>query len=428
MLNRFRTFARRIISPKSSYRSGLSTFPIGPVTVGADLFSPDEALKISSFWRCVNVLSDSVASLPWQVQRIDPDNTRRLLPRHHIAKLLEKAPNPEMTGATYKKLIVHNRLVWGNFYAEIEFNVGGNPMALWPLRPDRMYPWRDEMGKLWYRTTDVDTSRDLIEPYRIFHVLGPTIDGIYGLPILEVARQSIGSAQAAEQFTGSYFVNGMHAGGVIQIDRSINVNPSSIERIGKQLKKRATGVNRASSAIVLDRGMEWKNIASNPDNGQLLETRRFTVDEMCRWCGVPPYLAFAKESEARANFEMQAREFLKYGVTPVLNALRSEADRKLLGNSSVLSTRFDVSEFARTDPSTRAAYYREMRHMGVLSVNEIREMDGLDPIGPEGDVRVMQVQYQPIGPDGAPTAPVVDSGNSGFPGNSGGASNADEND
>ena len=149
---------------------------------------------------------------------------------------------------------------------------------------------------------------------------------------------------------------------------------------------------------------------------------------MCRWCGVPPYLAFAKESEARANFEMQAREFLKYGVTPVLNALRSEADRKLLGNSSVLSTRFDVSEFARTDPSTRAAYYREMRHMGVLSVNEIREMDGLDPIGPEGDVRAMQVQYQPIGPDGAPTAPVVESGDSGFPGNSGGASNADEND
>ena len=174
--------------------------------------------------------------------------------------------------------------------------------------------------------------------------------------------------------------------------------------------------------------MEWKNIASNPDNGQLLETRRFTVDEMCRWCGVPPYLAFAKEPEARANFEMQAREFLKYGVTPVLNALRAEADRKLLGNSAILSTRFDVSEFARTDPAARAAYYREMRHMGVLSVNEIREMDGLDPIGPEGDVRVMQVQYQPIGPDGAPTAPVVESGDSGFPGNSGGASNADEND
>ena len=178
--------------------------------------------------------------------------------------------------------------------------------------------------------------------------------------------------------------------------------------------------------------MEWKPSTVNPDNAQLLDTRHFNVEEICRWCGVPPYLAYARDSEARANFEMQSREFRQYSVQPVLTCFDQEADRKLLGVSSPFFTELDTTGFSRADPVARAQYFQQMRNLGILSVNEIRNMEGFDGIGSEGDVRVMQVQYQPIGPDGAPSNPNPvqppgasgDSGSTGE-GNGNGAGNGD---
>ena len=392
MFSAFRKFARRIIKPPMGSGEGLQYIRIGNITAGFDLTSPDDALKLAAFWRCVHVLSNSVAILPWKVYRREKDGTRSIDHKHPVGRLLDREPNSEMTAYTFRTLAVQHRMLWGNFYAEIERDLRGRPANLWPIHPSRVDLWRDDNGRLWYRVSQSGGDRQLFAPREIFHVAGISGYGLRGMSVLEAARQSLGNASATDSYTGGFFRNGLHAGGVIQLSDTAAASDKTIAIIRDQFIERSSS-ERINAPVILDRGMEWKPSTVNPDNAQLLDTRHFNVEEICRWCGVPPYLAYARDSEARANFEMQSREFRQYSVQPVLTCLDQEADRKLLGVSSPFFTELDTTSFSRADPVARAQYFQQMRNLGIMSVNEIRDMEGLDGIGKEGDVRVMQVQY-----------------------------------
>ena len=420
MFGFIRKFARRSIKPPMGSGEGLQYIRIGNITAGFDLTSPDDSLKLAAFWRCVHVLSNSAAILPWKIYKREKDGTRSVDHDHPIGRLLDRVPNDEMTAYSFRVLAVQHRMLWGNFYAEIERDRRGRPVNLWPIHPSRVDLWRDDNGKLWYRISQAGGDRQLFEPREIFHVAGLSGSGLRGMSILEAARQSLGNASATDSYTGGFFRNGLHAGGVIQLSDTAAASEKTIAIIRDQFIERSAH-GRVNAPVILDRGMEWKPSTVNPDNAQLLDTRHFNVEEICRWCNVPPYLAYARDSEARANFEIQSREFIQYSVQPILTCLNQEADRKLLGATSPFYSELDTMGFSRANPEARARYFQTMRNSGVMSVNEIRDQEGLDGIGPEGDFRVMQVQYQPIGKDGAPTNPnpVEPAGTSGNSGDTG---------
>ena len=385
MFKTIRKFARRMIKPPMGSGEGMQYIRIGNVTAGFDLTSPDDALKLAAFWRCVHVLSNSVAILPWKIYKRAEDGTRTLATNHGVGRLLDRSPNDEMTAYTFRSLAVQHRMLWGNFYAEIERDRRGRPANLWPIHPSQVDLWRDDDGKLWYRVAQAGGNRQLFTPREIFHVAGLSGYGLRGLSVLEAARQSLGNASATDSYTGGFFRNGLHAGGVIQLSDTAAASDKTIAIIRDQFIERSSS-ERINAPVILDRGMEWKPSTVNPDNAQLLDTRHFNVEEICRWCGVPPYLAYARDSEARANFEMQSREFRQYSVQPVLTCFDQEADRKLLGVSSPFFTELDTTGFSRADPVARAQYFQQMRNLGILSVNEIRNMEGLlgAPSGPIG--------------------------------------------
>ena len=424
MFNIFRKFARRAVKPPMGSGEGLQYIRIGNITAGFDLTSPDDSLKLAAFWRCVHVLSNSVAILPWKIYKREKDGTRSVDYDHPVGRLLDRVPNSEMTAYSFRALAVQNRMLWGNFYAEIERDRRGRPANLWPIHPARVDLWRDDDGKLWYRISQSGGYRQLFDPRDIFHVAGLSGYGLRGMSILEAARQSLGNASATDSYTGGFFRNGLHAGGVIQLSDTAAASEKTIAIIRDQFIERSVH-GRVNAPVILDRGMEWKPSTVNPDNAQLLDTRHFNVEEICRWCNVPPYLAYARDSEARANFEMQSREFRQYSVQPILTCLDQEADRKLLGATSPFYSELDTTGFSRADPEARAKYYQQMRNLGILSVNEVRNLEGFDGIGAEGEHRVMQVQYQPIDPlTGAPTNPNPTTP-SGVPGDSGDSGDTD---
>lgn len=398
-----RFFARRRVSPE--WQPEIRHVRIGNVTVGVNIYKAEELLKVATVWRCVSLLSNSVATLPWHVVRPDSNGNRLIQRDHPIEKLLNVAPNPEMTAFSMRTTLMHHKLLYGNAYAEIEVDGAGRAVALWPIAPDRVDPVRDGSGAFYYRVSQPRGGIAEIDPEFIFHVPGLAWDGILGYSVLDVALQSLGGSYAMDRFAGRYFATGLQPSGVIEVPDGVELTPEGMKRLRDEFIDKHLGWQKAQGPLILDQGMKYNNAMHEPDKAQLLETRKFSVFDVCRWFGVPPYLAFASDEEPRANVETQSREFLMYGLDPHITAFEQEADRRLFfGFRPPLASHMDRSEFQRGDLQTQSAFFKEMRHLGVFSVNDILSELGKPTIGPEGDVRVMQVQFQPIGADGAPKA------------------------
>ncbi len=400
-----RIFARRQVSPER--QPEIRHVRFGNTTIGVNIHAPEEMLKIAAVWRCVSLISTSIATLPWQIRKPDGKGNSAIVHGHPIDRLLNVAPNSEMTAFSFKSTFIANKLLYGGAGAEIEMDGAGRAVALWPIAPDRIEPVRHADGRLLYRISEPRGGVVALDPNDMFYVPGLAWDGVRGYSILEVAMQSLGGAYALDRFAGGFFGHGMQPGGIIEIPEGVTMDEEGMKRLRDELEQKHQGWANAQKTLILDQGMKFSQSSTDPQSGQFLDTRKFSVYDVCRWFGVPPYLAFASEQEPRANVEAQSREFLDYGLKPHIVPLEQEANRKLfLGYRGPLATKMDVNEFKRGDVKATGELIKMGRSTGLLSINEGRKIIGMEPIsGPEGDVRHMQVQVQPIGPDGAPTAP-----------------------
>jgi HK97 family phage portal protein len=166
------------------------------------------ALKISTIYSCVRVLSESIASLPIRLLRVTPQGRVQEIedPLYH---LLAIAPNPEMTSFVYFETVAFHLSLTGNSYSEIERSQGGAPIALWPLNPRLTRAIRLPNGNLAYQTQDgeVGGSYRTIQAKDMIHVPLMSFDGIVGLsPIMQAAR-ALGLAAGTEKFGSRLFAN-----------------------------------------------------------------------------------------------------------------------------------------------------------------------------------------------------------------------------
>jgi HK97 family phage portal protein len=214
---------------------------------------------------------------------------------------------------------------------------------------------------------------------------------------MEVAAGSIQSASSLDAFSGSFFRNGMQPSGILEVPPTVKLSAEAFASLEAKFLSRHQGSGNSGRPLILDGGMTYKQTSTDPEKAQLLDTRKLSVYELCRWFGVPPYLAFASEQQPRANVETQSREFFSYCLLPIIKASEQQADRKLLNRRlTKLYTQMNTDQLLRGDYTTLAAYYQTMRNIGVFTINDVLRMEGLDTIGAEGDIRHMQVQNQPV--------------------------------
>lgn len=387
-------FGQRRTTPQAV--RGESWLQLGNVALRADLRDPEQALKIASVWRCVSLVSESVAMLPWHVLTRDGARKGPGQPAPYddgVQWLLHNRPNPEQGAFDFRRLLLMRTMLWGNGYAEIERDARRRPTALWPIESGRCEPRRTADGALVYVVSQADGGVVTLPAADVFHTRGLSWDGVRGYSVLEYAGRSLGTAGRLDEFTERYFGQGARPSGVIKTNGQLDSVGAA--NLLAEFQKRAQGLSNFWAPIVLDAGMEWQALSGSLDDAQMIDMRKFSVLDVCRWFGVPPHLAFDLDRATFSNIESQGREFLMYGLLPRIVPLEQEADAKLLNDQhSGRYTKINVNAFQRGDSPARAAFYRSMREMGVLSVNEIRALEDLPGIGPDGDAYTPSVQYQ----------------------------------
>lgn len=387
--------------------NGGTMIPIGPSVAGVRLNDWRDTLTIPAVWRCVNVVTDAVAMLPWQVMKRGEDGQGEPQPGHPANWLLHHQASGEMSAFSFRKAILSHAMLQGNGYAEIQRDQRNRPTALWLIDdPDRVTPGRRASGEIAYAVQQRDGGRVIVPSADMLHFRGLATDGIVGIGILEVARRSLVVSKALDLVTERYFAQGMRTPGFVKMK-----GPKGLEAFAnlvRLIKEQFTGLSNFHTPIPLDADMDFVPAGSNLKDSEFIDMRKFSVLDVCRWFGVPPHLVYDLERATFSNIESQDRTFLTYGLLPRIVPMEQEVDAKLLtSNWGGLYSKMNVNAFQRGDSAARASFYQQMRNMGVFTVNDILRLEDMPTIGPEGDVRVMQVQYQPTGatPDAAPDEP-----------------------
>lgn len=365
---------------------------MGGTSASGKRVTVDNALQLSAVWACVRLLSESVSTLPLRLYERRDDGSRVQATEHPLYRLLTVSPNAEMTPARFILMIVASIALRGNAFVEKK-RVGSRIVALVPLLPQCMVVKRLDTGRLEYTYTENGQQR-VIGEKDLMHIRGFGLDGVCGLLPVNTGRDIFGAAMSADEAAAKVFAQGMQASGILSSDTKL----TDVQR--EQLRKNLTnfmGSTNSGKILVAEAGLKYQGITMNPEAAQMLETRNFAIEEICRWFRVPPFMVghMNKQSSWASSVEGMNLQWLTNGLRPLLENIEQEISRCLLDNDGRYFAEFSVEGLLRADSAGRASYYTTGLQNGWMSRNEVRRLENLPPI-PGGDVYTVQSNLLPI--------------------------------
>jgi len=389
-------FVKRLVNWVANWGGPLGTatgqqvpLPIEPILDQTKTVTPDAALQISAVFACVELLAQTISTLPLYVYK-DTEAGGRTPDKGRLWMLLHERPNAWMTPSEFLSAMVVNRMLRGNAYAQIIRNSEGDLIALVPLSPDQMEVSITSGGEVYTYYQDGVVS--VIAPENMIHWKGLG-NGYIGLSKLEYMRATADEAISAQDNASRLYGSYSKPSGVLQTDSALN---------DEQLKavfERFKGMSRSGGAglYVVDRGLKYQQLSLTPADAQLLQTRQFSVEEICRWFGVPGVLVGSTATTTWGSGIQQIVEgFHKFTIGPLCKQLEQALSRRLVNAVDLNTTiEFKLDGFLRTTPEARASFYSTMAQNGAMTRNEIRRLENLPPVE-GGDALTAQSNLVPI--------------------------------
>lgn len=381
--------------------SGIQSYVVNWAETGR-FITPEIARSSPSVHACTMLISQSIARMEWKVFLERDDGHLQPTPTHPLYRLLNTEPNPFMGALTWRQSMLLDCLLYGNGYSYIERDPTGRPIRLEKLRPDLMTAMRAPDNSVVYAYAAGTPGARTFAAYDIFHLIGPSADGLLGEPPIYLARQLIGIEIEAESFVASFFQNGARPAGVLEVQGTLS--PDAWQRLRQSWQDMQGGARNAGRIAVLESGYQFKPITINPDDAQLIELRRYCREQIAAAFGVPPHMVGDSTKQSYASAEQADLEFTKHTLGTWASRLEEECTRKLVRAGDRMRTAISFDALTRGDMGGRFTAYATALQHGFLTINEVRAREGLAPVEGGESLRVpLQLGPLPTAKDKTPT-------------------------
>lgn len=352
----------------------------------------ETAMQVSTVWACVRLLSETVASLPVLVYRDTPEG-RVPDPEHWFSRLMAIGPNRYQTRVEFFETVMLNLVLHGNAYCKVD-RIAGEPRSLLPLMSAQVEPELLRDGSMVYTYTH-DADRIVYSAESIWH-LKLYGNAVIGKSPLAFGRNIISIAQAADKTVTKIYQNGGKPSGVLSLDRLLTPEQRAAAR--QSFSALTTGTDER--LLVLEQGMKFDQISLSPQDIELLASRRFQNEEICRWFGVPAVMVNDTSGSTTwgSGIEQIVSGFYKLTLRPYLERIESSVFRHLLTEAdreNGINIEFDFEGLLRSDFRTRLEAYRTAVSGTIMTPNEVRRMEGLTDVE-GGDALLSQVNMVPV--------------------------------
>ena len=367
----------------------------GAISNAGPVVNETTAMKVSAVYACVALIAGAISTLPLPIYERTVVNNEpgRKRVEHPYFWLLNEEPEPDLSAAVFWEYMVSARLFYGDCFAEIvrpSFR-SARVIGFKAHHPLRVQPFRDGEGTLFYRIQPLVGAMYVLAPADIIHIPSMGYDGIRSpSPITYAARQAVGTALAASEYSARFFSNGARPDFALATDGNLTEDTARLLRA--TWGERHSGVANSHLPAILTGGLKIQQLTMSAVDSQILQTCVWNLEEVCRVLGVPPFMVGSTEKSTSwgTGQENMGRGFVKYTLLRDLRKFEQELNRKLWPNETRHFVEFDVSGIERGDLKSENEALRvalgRAGEPGWLSVNEVRHMKLLPPI--EGGERV----------------------------------------
>lgn len=354
------------------------------------------ALTYSAVWRATRIICEAFASLPCFTYETLANNDRKTAADYYLWPLLKTAPNPTMGSTAFREAFCQHMVLWGNGFAEIEWEggkIGSKVVALWLIHPSRVrpssrsdrYATGKEVPEGSYLVRNSDGSQTVLLREEMLHVPGAlSDDGIWGRGVIRAARESIGFGLVTERHGAAYFGSGAQPKGIVTAKNLTDVE----SRRAFRADWKRVHANHDEIAILGGEATYTPITISNEDS-QFLETRAFNIREIARWFGLPAFMLeeAANGTASYASVEQREIDFVVNSLMGWIKRFEEQCNLKLVRpeDRAKIYVELVLAGLLRGDFTTRTEAHVKRLTNGLNSINEIRRLDNLPSIGPAGD-------------------------------------------
>lgn len=362
--------------------------PAGKKSASGIKVTADLALKSSALFACVKVLSETMASLPFAMNRKLPLGGSVPAPEHPLDELIRYQPNTIQTAVEFWETVILHAALRGTGYAEIVPGPRGAVDQLISLHTDRVTPeWVKDgtrAGFLRFKVTNPHTNvtRILLQE-EVLRIPGLSSDGMTGLRAVDIAGEAIGVGMAADQYAARVFSNNLNIGGFLSSQKKMSAEAQR-RLISKLMEKFATPGNFHRPMILQD-GIKFEAASMKASEAQLLEARKWQISEIARFFRIPLHMLGVDDQTNRSTVEEQSINFVKYTIRPWARRIEQAVRRDLIIATKNYEAKFNLDALERGNLQARSEFWSKAlgeggNRPGWMSVNEVRIAEGLNPI------------------------------------------------
>lgn len=367
----------------------------GTTNSAGQKISEKTVMSLSAAWACTRLISETIGTLPLKLY--EKKSTGRVeAVNHPLYPILRHSPNASSTALTYWESNTAAILLRGNGFSEKQF-INNRLVSLKFLAPSRLAAQKNSKGKTELRYLEDDGTQRPLNNENLFHIPGFSLDGKWGLSAISYGASVFGSALAAGETANKTFERGLAPTTALTIDKVLK--PEQREQYRASIESIGGAVNAGKTAL-LEGGMGIETIGIKPSDAQLLESRSFSVEEVCRWFRVDPSIVGHgnKDSNWGTGLEQKLIGFLTFTLRPWLTRIEQAINKSLLSPADQLKyyAEFSIEGLLRADSAGRAAFYSVMVNNGIFTRDEVRKLENMPLKGGNADVLTVQTAMAPL--------------------------------
>lgn len=335
------------------------------------------ALGLSAIYRAVQLLADSIAQLPLDIER-----NGQTVPHSQIPSIIKRL-SLHMDNQDFIEYLVLSLVLNGNAFAIATRAKNGEIIEFTPVPPRSVaISEHPKTGRLTYSYNGKDyAATDVIHVHRM------RLPGShYGLGPIQAAMQEVHGHLKANEYGATYFDTHALPTGFLTSDQVLT--PEDAQRA----KEQWYAAENLKDIRVFGKGMKFEALLLSPKEAQWIEAQQFSVVQIARLFGVPSSLMLAVldgNSQTYSNVEQDWLAFTRFTLMGYIRKIENALTEFTVRGQKV---RLRLEGLLRSDTKSRYAGYEIAIRSRFMTVDEVREIEGLPPLRPDQIATIKELE------------------------------------
>ncbi|MBP3784592.1 MAG: phage portal protein [Butyrivibrio sp.] len=352
--------------------------------LASDFMTLEKAMNVPSFAGCVNLICDTIGSIPAYLYKRNGDSIERLDNDERV-KLINDDTRDTLTGVDFKKAIIFDYLTNKGGYAYINKR-GTRYVSLNYVDPAYINFQYSENPI--FKDYNILCRGETYRPYRFLKLIRRTKNGYYGKSLVQENSEVLKTAYMSLLFEEKLVKKGGNKKGFLESEHKLSQDAIDALKAAFNLLYQQENEN----VIVLNNGVKFNESSETSTEMQLNENKKSNAVEICKIFNMPPNMLSGTPTEA------DKIKFIQYCIIPILEVFAKSLNRDFLLEREKKNYfwGFDIRELTKGDLKTRYEAYAVAMKNGFLQIDDIREAENLPKLDmPFIKLGLQDVLYDP---------------------------------